>query len=506
MKYSATNLSKSLFLLLSIFSLHAAFANTLEVGQGQPYTTLGAALQDVSPGDTILVHGGTYAGGLYVENIQGTPDAWITIMAVPGELVIFDGGINAWQFIDGAYLDIRDFVFESQTGNGLNFDDGGTYDTPAHHIKFTGCSFQNINANGNNDFLKLSGLDSFEVVQCTFLNGAAGGSGIDMVGCHDGKVRLCQFASLGANSIQMKGGTRNITVERNFFKFGGERALNIGGSTDLQFFRPIDAPYEAADIKVYSNVFIGSIAPIAFVGCINSAVINNTIYLPTKWVMRILQESVDTTRFAPCGNNDFINNIIYINNLVNVECNIGPNTDPGSFLFSNNMWYKDNDPSWNGPVLPAEDLNSITGSDPLFRDAENEDFSLFFGSLAIGGGIDLSQPAEDHIGNLFSMPRSIGAYEGNPMTDILDITNASSAIQVFPNPVSKDLTVVFPEKINGSIVISMMNTNGQLIRKFEMNIDDSNEIRLDAERWNCGLYYVVIESKMGKFAAAIIKF
>jgi hypothetical protein len=396
------------------------------------------------------------------------------------------------------------FVFENQTGNGLNFDDGGTYDTPAHHIRFTSCSFQNINANGNNDLLKLSGLDSFEIVQCTFLNGAEGGSGIDMVGCHDGQVRLCQFLNLGANSIQMKGGTRNITVERNFFKSGGQRALNIGGSTDLPFFRPIDATYEAADVKVFSNVFIGSLAPIAFVGCINSSVINNTIYLPTKWVLRILQETVDTTRFAPCGNNDFINNIIYINNLVSVECNIGPNTDPGSFLFSHNMWYKENDPSWTGPVLPVEDMNSLNGEDPLFRDAENDDFSLFFGSLAIAAGLDLSQPVEDHIGNAFNHPRSIGAYEGNPVTGLPGISTPSSALTVFPNPGSGNIHVTFPGKINGEITLSILNTNGLVIQKMKMNIEHEDEISFDAGSLNAGLYFILIRSKSEIFRTSFV--
>jgi len=302
----------------------------------------------------------------------------------------------------------------------------------------------------------------------------------------------------------MKGGSRNITVERNFFKFGGQRALNIGGSTDLPFFRPIDAPFEAADVKVYSNVFIGSLAPIAFVGCINSAVINNTIYLPTKWVLRILQETVDTTRFAPCGNNDFINNIIYINNLVNTECNIGPNTDPGSFLFSNNMWYKENDASWTGPVLPVEDMNSINGEDPLFKDAENDDFSLFFGSLAIAAGLDLSQPVDDHIGNAFNQPRSIGAYEGNPVTGVIDIHQASAAVHVFPNPTTEKLNVIFPEKINGAIAISIYTTNGQLARHFEMNMDAVDEISMDAGRLTPGLYYLFASSKKGIYRSAFI--
>ena len=87
---------------------------------------------------------------------------------------------------------------------------------------------------------------------------AAGGSGIDMVGCHHGIIKGNYFENMGSNSIQAKGGTQHITIEGNFFRNGGQRPLNLGGSTGLPFFRPIDATFEAADIKVFSNIIVGS--------------------------------------------------------------------------------------------------------------------------------------------------------------------------------------------------------------------------------------------------------
>jgi hypothetical protein len=352
--------------------------------------------------------------------------------------------------------------------------------------------------------LKLSGLDSFEVKQCTFLNGAAAGSGIDMVGCHDGLVTQCHFENQGANCIQMKGGTRNIRVERNFFKNGGQRTLNMGGSTDLPFFRPLDAPYEAADLKVYSNIFIGSVAPIAFVGCINSEVTNNTIYLPTKWVLRILQETVDTTRFPPCGHNAFINNILYIDDRVTVECNIGPNTDPESFTFSNNFWFHATDPSWTGPDLPSQDVNQIAGSDPLFRDAENEDFSLFFGSLAIAAGLTVDEPVEDYIGNGFNAPRSIGAYEGHPVINSLgSFQNKVLPIHVFPNPSHGSFNITFPTFINERLIISINNANGQMIRRFEADGHAYGELKIDVENLIPGVYNVVVMGKSHVYSSMV---
>ena len=420
-------------------------ANTLEVGQGYPYATLSEATDIVVPGDTILIHEGTYSGGIFVADLQGMPGTWIHILAASGETVIFDGGSNAWQFTDAAYLEIRGIIFEHQTGNGVNFDDGGSYETPAHHILFDQCTFRDINATGNNDLLKLSGLDSFEIRNCLFLNGAEGGSGIDMVGCHDGQIHNNHFEDLGSNSVQAKGGCRNIRIERNFFKNGGARALNLGGSTGLQFFRPLDAPYEAAELKVYSNVFIGSDAPVAFVGTINTEVVNNTFYLPTKWVLRILQETVDPERFPPCGYNTFRNNIIYIDNLVSVECNIGPNTAPETFTFSNNLWFHSEDSNWPGPDLPATDADQIIGENPLFTDVAIEDFTLMEGSPAIGAGYDVLDPLIDFIGIPFLSSRSTGALEGGMTTSVYDADSYDSEdMRVWPNPADDEINIAFP--------------------------------------------------------------
>ena len=470
-------------------------ANTLEVGQGYPYATLSEATDIVVPGDTILIHEGTYSGGIFVADLQGMPGTWIHILAASGETVIFDGGSNAWQFTDAAYLEIRGIIFEHQTGNGVNFDDGGSYETPAHHILFDQCTFRDINATGNNDLLKLSGLDSFEIRNCLFLNGAEGGSGIDMVGCHDGQIHNNHFEDLGSNSVQAKGGCRNIRIERNFFKNGGARALNLGGSTGLQFFRPLDAPYEAAELKVYSNVFIGSDAPVAFVGTINTEVVNNTFYLPTKWVLRILQETVDTERFPPCGYNTFRNNIIYIDNLVSVECNIGPNTAPETFTFSNNLWFHSENSNWAGPDLPVEDTDNIMSEDPLFEDASSEDFSLMEGSPAIGAGYDVTDPSFDYDYVHYLLPRSIGAFEGGMTTGVIDskIDDAND-FRVWPNPTSSEITITFSIAQNDLLISLISITGQQVLNVGQESMDHQKSITIPLNQNLHGVFVLRIES------------
>lgn len=375
-----------LFILTFLFSFTSLMGQTHHVGAGQTYVSLTQAIAVTKPGDTIIVHEGNYTGGLSINNLQGNAANQIYITAAPTAIVIFHGGITAWHMTDAAYIHIKGFVFQQQTGNGFNIDDGGSYATPSHHIFFDSCTFQNIKATGNNDLLKMSGVDSFEIRNCTFFNGAAGGSGIDMVGCHEGLITNNRFQNQGSNSIQAKGGSKNINIAYNYISNGGERTLNLGGSTNLKLFRPLDAHYEAAHLKVYSNIFIGSDVPIAYIGCVQTEVTNNTIYLPRKWVIRILQETVDTSRFYPCGNNSFLNNIIYHDNHVQVDCSIGPNTNAQSFHFSGNLWYHSQNPAWPGPVLPVKETNSIIGKDPLFNNAAAGDFRLKEGSVGVGKG------------------------------------------------------------------------------------------------------------------------
>lgn len=405
----------AIVIVATILSASSMLGRTIVVDAGGAYPTLEAASAAVTPGDTILFAHGVHAGGQYVANLQGTSDSWITIVAEPGGEAIIRGGSNGWQLVDAAYVRISGFIIEGQTGNGWNFDDGGTFDTPAHHIFIANCEWRGINATGNNDLLKLSGIDSFAVRDCWFSDGAAGGSMIDMVGCHDGTFEDNVFVRAGSNAIQAKGGTRRIRIERNRFIDAGLRGINVGGSTGLQFFRPQGAKYESAEIWIYSNLFVRSQAPIAFVGTVQSRVINNTFLYPQKWAIRILQETTDSG-FVQCGDNVFSNNIVVLGNeAANPTVNIGSNTRPETFTFRNNLWYNADNQNWGGPILPSTETGGVVGSEPRLV-APPDDIRLGPGSPAIGAGIDVSDPITDFRGMPFLAPRSIGAVEGGAST------------------------------------------------------------------------------------------
>ncbi|MES2379310.1 MAG: right-handed parallel beta-helix repeat-containing protein [Bacteroidota bacterium] len=396
-------------LLLSLIG-HFSFAKTLHVGKGRGYANINTAAKAAVAGDTILVHNGTYPGNQTIDNLQGTRNKWIYILGEEKSAVSINGGSAALMGNDVAYLHIEGFTFSQQTDNGVNISDGASYASPSHHIIFKDCIFRDIATTGNNDQLKLSGVDEFTIFQCTFINGSPGGSGIDMVGCHKGLISKCLFEKSGSNAAQMKGGSSEIRIEGCLFKNAGERAINLGGSTGLPFFRPMDAKWEASDLKVYGNVFIGSDVPVAFVGCTRVEVVNNTIYKPTHWVLRILQENRDTVRFGKCSNNIFRNNVIFMDDKVRVVCNAGPGTVPTSFTFSNNAWYRTGI-ALNSVQLPAAEKNAIIGKDPLFSNPATEDFTIDAASPLSGAGMQVTQPQRDHNGKPFKIKRSIGAFE-----------------------------------------------------------------------------------------------
>lgn len=389
--------------------------------QANPYQTINRALQGVQPGDAIRMLPGTYAGGTSIGNLAGTSNAPIWLGGVPGQArPLINGGETAIQLSRVRYVIVENIEVNGATVNGINCDDGVDYvnSNATRHVVFRNLSIHDIGTGGNNDGLKLSGVNDYFVLDCEFARMSAGGSGIDHVGCHGGIIARNKFTDAGSDAIQCKGGSEDIEIRWNTFTNGGARAINIGGSTGFPYFRPPlntnALNYEARNIRVMANLFRGADTPVAFVGAVDSLVANNTIVQPTRWLLRILQETVSSGgyTFQPCRQNRFVNNLVYFDrSQINTHLNIGANTDAASFHFANNLWYAFDAPARSQPTLPAPETNGIYGLNPQFRNASEGDFSLSPASPAAGKGVNLPGVLADLRERCYTKPPAIGAFE-----------------------------------------------------------------------------------------------
>jgi len=386
----------------------------------KPYATIGRGAKQAKPGSAVRVHAGTYAGGAYIEGLAGTAAAPIWIGGAPGEArPTIQGGGEAMHLSRVRYVVIHDLEVSGTTQNGVNCDDGGDTANPeaSRFVVFRKLYIHNVGQGGNEDCLKLSGLNDYVVVDCQFAacGGNMSGSGVDHVGCHHGVIARNEFKSMSGNAVQCKGGSEDIEVRWNVMTDAGERAVNMGGSTGFTFFRPplstTTPNVEARDIRVIANVIKGGTAALAFVGCVGCLAANNTIIDPKKWSLRILQETTTGGgyTFTECSGNTVVNNIFTFSRaVVSTDVNIGPSTKPDTFTFSNNLWFAHDNPGQSKPTLPVAETAPVVGQDPAFTNATSD---ISATSPAAGKGKAMPAVKGDIDGVCYGTPPSIGAHE-----------------------------------------------------------------------------------------------
>jgi len=364
------------FILLAL--MFAATGSAQRIVRVESIAQFRQAVRNARPGDTILLAPGEYEGGLYFENLHGQPGKPIVLSGEhPRNPPVIRGGSECLHISRASYLELRNLALTGARYNGLNIDDGGQYDSPTHHIVLRDLTVRDIGPEGNCDGIKLSGITDFRVEGCTVERWGDGGQGIDMVGCHRGVIENCtlRFVDDKGYGVQTKGGCTEITVRRCRFEHAGARAMQIGGSTGLQFFRPPLKPggehAEARNITVEGCTFIGSTAAISFVGADGATVRFNTIYHPKRWAIRILQET-RAEGFVPCRNGRFTDNLIVFRSAEWFEggVNIGPFTAPETFVFMRNWWYDEDAPERSKPALPVSEKEGVYGVNPRLHAPE----------------------------------------------------------------------------------------------------------------------------------------
>jgi hypothetical protein len=409
------------------FDARARYSNTVHVSatgndsaagtDSEPLATLRAAARRASPGTRIVMHAGTYRGSTYLENLRGTAEAPIAIVG-DGE-VILDGAEepNVLLLVDPRYVVLQDLILQNGSNNGLHINDGGSYDTPAADVVVRHITIRSVGTGGNHDCVKLSGLDRLYMVGSE-LSSCKSGEAVDMVGCHDAVITGNSFHDIPNNGIVNKGGSSNNLIHGNLFVDVGVRGLSAGGSTALEYFRPMDARYEAANIRMVANILVRTANAIVFSNCDGCKAVNNTIVDPTLRVVRILQESIDPSRFVPCRDGQFKNNIVVFQTgtISDPErvANVGPDTSAETFVFESNLWFATDDTSFSGPKLPSPippETGPVVGRAPGFADEGAGNYRVAPSSPAAGAGHRADNLPGDFDGNCWAEPTAIGAFQ-----------------------------------------------------------------------------------------------
>jgi hypothetical protein len=363
----------------------------------RPFRSLGRAVRGLTPGTAVLVHAGTYPGDISVDGARGTADDPIWIMGVPGEpRPVISGGHQGIYLRRPRYVVLERLEIANTGDNGINVDDGGDMATEdaARFLVFRDLVVHDTGRrpSGVPNCLKLAGVNDFFVLSSRFARcGRApesGAVGVGGVGVHRGVIRANAFEANGYGGVQVKGGSADIDIVGNVFRDTGWRAVNMGGSSDGRFFRPplaaLHPRAEAARIRVSSNVFIGGETAASLTGCVDCAFSGNTVVNPSKWVLRVLQETVaiDAAAFAPAGHGVVASNVFYFRRSdlnTGEDVNVGSNTDTSSISLVENQWYAHDAPGQSEPRLRTfrgRQTGSVTGIRPVFVDESGGDFRV----------------------------------------------------------------------------------------------------------------------------------
>ena len=241
---------------------------------------LRAALPGLASGTILRLAPGEYPGGHAVKDVTD-----LTIEATdPDKPPHFRGGSYAWHFSGCSGLKLRHLRVSGQSHNGLNLDDGGSADRPMKNVTLEHLDVSDIGPKGNFDGIKCSGLEDVAIRDCRVEGW--GGQAIDLVGCHRVTISGCRFKGKAGHSqdsgVQCKGGSEDVTIEKCHFDNAGQRPINAGGSTGLEYFRPLGAKFEARQVMIRENVISGSLCACAFTGVDGAEFTGNTILFPGK--------------------------------------------------------------------------------------------------------------------------------------------------------------------------------------------------------------------------------
>ena len=190
-----------------------------------------------------------------------------------------------------------------------------------------------------------------------------------MVGCHRGEIVGCTFRhgdTTGDNGVQAKGGSSDIAIRRCRFEHAGQRAVNLGGSTGLAYFRPEPAGlrgqgHHGRGLHVRRLDDAGGLRG----GGRGGGAAQHDLPAPAVGPAHPPGEPREPG-FVPCRNGRFTDNLIaFRSDEMAVPVNVGDAArPPRRFTLARNAWYCLDAPERSRPRLPIAETDGRLRVDP----------------------------------------------------------------------------------------------------------------------------------------------
>ncbi|RMD88548.1 MAG: DUF5123 domain-containing protein [Calditrichaeota bacterium] len=430
-----------------------------------PWQNLLFAVRNVSPGDTIIMRGGTYImGEVWIDRnkgMGGKPGKYLTIKAYPGEEPILKPGrrrlilwadyvrIEGLHFIMpwrcDAFGDGLQIINNKFTGPQPKF---GAIETGGNDILVEGNFIQIDDAGGNTQD---HGIYVHKGERITVRNNTIIGSkgyGIHVFDEH----KSADPADWAANPFVMK----DYILEGNFIMGSQERSgIIIAKGRGSQYIT-------LENIIVRKNVLVGNAVFGLFIREGNNIqVLNNTFY----------QNGVAYGNTSLFIDND-TENITIKNNIFQSTFGHVVNSSSGTnIILENNLYF---------PNILLEGISdpSAIQADPLFVDAQTNNFHLQPSSPAIDAGVDVGLPfsgAAPDLGafEFENFPTNVKEAPGTPKGFLLH--------QNYPNPFNPETKIKYEIPFVAHVKLSIYNLIGQQIKVL---VDQIQETGAHSISWN----------------------
>ena len=219
-----------------------------------PLATPGRALTLASPGDTVLLRGGSYP---ITSSLQIT-QAGLTLASYPGERARIVGGtsdvtnLTSIVIVYASYVAIQGLELEGASYYGVKLDQAYG---PQPGIRLSGLYIHHTGRDG----IKVQQADDVVIEDCeigfTGVRDASNAEGIDVMGIIGGLIRRNYIHDTATNGLFVKGGSRNVLVEANRVERTGYSGILLGSESDAVFMRN-GVLQEAIDSVARNNIVV----------------------------------------------------------------------------------------------------------------------------------------------------------------------------------------------------------------------------------------------------------